>query len=85
MLHRVRLQELQDQHESEIGEIRAQTRESFEWWEKSFGVKTRDWRKARGWSQDDLAQRLNELGFEMHQTTVAKSNAVRARCEWPKL
>lgn len=47
-------------------------REVFEWWEKSFGDKVRQWRKARSWSQEDLAQRLTDLGFDVHQTTVAK-------------
>ena len=44
----------------------------FEWWEKSFGQKVRQWRKARDWSQEYLAEQLNLHGFDVHQTTVAK-------------
>jgi transcriptional regulator with XRE-family HTH domain len=29
-------------------------------------------REERGWSQAELARRLSAIGFEMHQTTVAK-------------
>ena len=29
-------------------------------------------RKARGWSQSELAQHLEPFGFDMHQTTIAK-------------
>lgn len=41
-------------------------------WEKNFGDKVRQWRRARSWSQEDVAERLRQQGFEMHQTTVAK-------------
>jgi len=44
----------------------------FEFWEKSFGERVKQWRRARNWSQEDLAERLRVHGFEMHQTTVAK-------------
>jgi len=47
-------------------------REVFEYWEKAFGEKVRQWRRARDWSQDFLAEQMSDLGFEMHQTTVAK-------------
>jgi transcriptional regulator with XRE-family HTH domain len=29
-------------------------------------------REQRGWSQEDVSDRLREIGFDMHQTTVAK-------------
>ena len=44
----------------------------YESWERTFGEKVRQWRQARNWSQEDLAEQLRELGFDMHQTTVAK-------------
>lgn len=47
-------------------------RELFEYWERAFGEKVRQWRQARNWSQEDLAEELRLIGFEMHQTTVAK-------------
>jgi transcriptional regulator with XRE-family HTH domain len=50
----------------------AERRRLFEYWETSFGEKVRQWRRARNWSQEDLAERLRQHGFEMHQTTVAK-------------
>jgi transcriptional regulator with XRE-family HTH domain len=43
-----------------------------------FGLRVREQRKARGWSQEDLAQRMTDAGHPMHQTTVAKlENAAR--------
>jgi transcriptional regulator with XRE-family HTH domain len=39
------------------------------------GLRFRELRKERGWSQDDLARRMEELGWPMHQTTVAKLEA----------
>ena len=47
-------------------------RQPYEWWEKMFGQRVREWRKARNWSQEYLAEELNLHGFDMHQTTVAK-------------
>ena len=41
-------------------------------WERMFGVRVKDLRQARGWTQGDLAQRLTAAGYPMHQTTVAK-------------
>lgn len=58
--------------EADLATMRQRTRETFDFWERSFGGKIRDWRRARSWSQEDLAQKMTELGFEMHQTTVAK-------------
>jgi transcriptional regulator with XRE-family HTH domain len=37
--------------------------------------KVQQLRAERGWSQAELAKRLSEIGFEMHQTTVAKLEA----------
>jgi len=47
-------------------------REYHEQWEKSFGDKVRQWRRARNWSQEEVAAQLRYQGFDMHQTTVAK-------------
>jgi transcriptional regulator with XRE-family HTH domain len=47
-------------------------RSLYEYWETSFGDKVRQWRRARNWSQEDVADKLRMQGFDMHQTTVAK-------------
>ena len=60
-----------DAAEASIREI-ALARQRHEAWEKHFGEVVRTWRTDRGWTQDDVAERLREQGFEMHQTTVAK-------------
>lgn len=41
-------------------------------WERMFGVRVKDLRQSRGWTQDDLAKRMTSAGYQMHQTTVAK-------------
>jgi transcriptional regulator with XRE-family HTH domain len=67
------VQQMLDQELAETPpEELAERRRLFEYWEKSFGNKVRQWRRARNWSQDDLAHRLRRHGFDMHQTTVAK-------------
>jgi RNA polymerase sigma factor (sigma-70 family) len=43
--------------------------------EQLVGERTRQYREALGWSQDELGRRLGEYGFPMHQTTVAKLEA----------
>ena len=67
---------LQQVHDQELAETPpkelAERRRPYEFWEKSFGEKVRQWRRARNWSQDDLAGQLRLQGFDMHQTTVAK-------------
>jgi transcriptional regulator with XRE-family HTH domain len=67
---------LQQVHDQELtattAEELADRRQIYEYWEKDFGNKVRQWRQARNWSQEDLADRLREQGFDMHQTTVAK-------------
>lgn len=50
----------------------ALARQRHESWERRFGEALRSWRQERGWSQEDVAERLRHQGFEMHQTTVAK-------------
>lgn len=42
------------------------------YWEHRFGRRVKDLRLERGWTQDELAKRLNGAGYSMHQTTVAK-------------
>lgn len=41
-------------------------------WERMFGVRVKDLRAARGWTQGELAKRMTSAGYPMHQTTVAK-------------
>ncbi|OBA93710.1 hypothetical protein A5668_10665 [Mycolicibacterium fortuitum] len=57
--------------ELSINEL-ALARQRHELWERRFGEALRSWRQERGWSQEDIADRLRRQGFEMHQTTVAK-------------
>lgn len=67
------LQQVLDQELTEISpEDLPDMRAVYEYWETSFGTKVRQWRQARNWSQEDLADRLRLQGFDMHQTTVAK-------------
>lgn len=40
--------------------------------EVAFGQRVRELRLARGWSQEDLAERLTALGFQFHQTQIGK-------------
>ena len=40
--------------------------------ERRLGLRVRELRTARGWTQKALAQRASALGFTMHRTTVAK-------------
>lgn len=40
--------------------------------EVAVGARVRMLRELRGWSQAQLADRLRSMGFDMHQTTVAK-------------
>lgn len=65
-------QKLEAEYEPERRRHREAMRRNFEWYEQAFGDRVRQWRKARSWSQEDLAEKLNDFGFEMHQTTVAK-------------
>ncbi|MGW4129468.1 helix-turn-helix domain-containing protein [Amycolatopsis japonica] len=48
------------------------TREDFEEYEEVLSSKVRQLRTERGWSQEDLANQLERVGFKMHQTTIAK-------------
>jgi transcriptional regulator with XRE-family HTH domain len=57
--------------ESSVDDL-TRRRSIYEWWEKSFGEKVRQWRRERNWSQEDVADKLRSQGFDMHQTTVAK-------------
>src|SRR5690348_12301624 len=68
--------ELREQLSAEAADIAinelALARQRNESWERRFGKILQSWRGDRGWSQEDVAQRLRRQGFEMHQTTVAK-------------
>ena len=45
---------------------------AFQRWEERFGERVKHLRKARDWNQGELAERMTEAGYPMHQTTVAK-------------
>jgi len=47
----------------------------FDHHEKILGQKVRQLRTERGWSQEQLAEKLNGLGWAVHQTTIAKLEA----------
>lgn len=53
-------------------EHRAKMRELFLNMEELVGRKFASLREERGWSQHDVAVRMTDVGFNMHQTTVAK-------------
>jgi transcriptional regulator with XRE-family HTH domain len=40
--------------------------------ERWFGERVQALRKARGWTQEDLARQMGNYGFPMHQVTVGK-------------
>ncbi len=40
--------------------------------ERAFGLRIRSLRRARSWTQDEVAQWMTAAGYPMHQTTVAK-------------
>jgi transcriptional regulator with XRE-family HTH domain len=50
-------------------------RDLFESHERIIGAKVRQLRMERGWSQLDLAQRLDDLGWPLHQTNISKLEA----------
>lgn len=56
----------------EIVETRERIGQSMFELERIMCDKFRDLREERGWSQVEVSERLAYLGFEMHQTTVAK-------------
>lgn len=41
-------------------------------WERIFGDRIRELRTTRGWTQEELANRMTDAGYSMHQTTAAK-------------
>lgn len=45
--------------------------------ETVIALKTRQLRVERGWSQATLAEKMTALGFDMHQTTIAKLEAAK--------
>jgi transcriptional regulator with XRE-family HTH domain len=54
---------------------RKSLRDICEYHERILGKKVRQLRIERGWTQEQLAEKLNEAGWPMHQTTVAKIEA----------
>ena len=52
-------------------------REIFETAEAAVGAKVRALRVERGWSQGDLADKLDEVGWPIHQTNISKLEAGR--------
>src|SRR4051812_23581403 len=45
--------------------------------EEVFADRLAEVRKAKGWSQERLADRVSEAGHKMHQTTIAKIEGKR--------
>ncbi|ASD21476.1 hypothetical protein B7495_04715 [Cryobacterium sp. LW097] len=43
--------------------------------ERGFCAKLKQLREQRGWSQNEMAVKLSEYGFDLHQTTIAKLEA----------
>jgi transcriptional regulator with XRE-family HTH domain len=66
---------LQRQTEIDAQAAGARMRETALNVEGILGAKIRQLRERAGWSQADLAERLKAVGFEFHQTTVAKMEA----------
>lgn len=71
------LYELEQRILAEELEHANQLREIFHQHETVIAMKIKQLRQERGWSQDDLAERMTKLGFSMHQTTIAKLEAGR--------
>ncbi len=40
--------------------------------EKNFGARVKRLRQIEGWTQEELARRMTDAGYPMHQTTVTK-------------
>jgi transcriptional regulator with XRE-family HTH domain len=59
----------------QLDEDRAELRRALLNHERVLCQKVAQLREERGWSQAELARRLSAVGFEMHQTTVAKLEA----------
>ena len=56
---------------------RSDFRRLFEQHERAIGVKIRQLREQRGWSQADLSDRLANYGWQLHQTNISKLEAGR--------
>lgn len=61
----------------QVAAQRDELRKLIDAFERGFGQKVRAYRQERGWSQEELARRLRDLGLDMHQTTIAKLEAGR--------
>jgi transcriptional regulator with XRE-family HTH domain len=66
---------LQREHAEEMAEHATEMRRLLLNHERVLCQKVAQLREERGWSQAELARRLSAIGFEMHQTTVAKLEA----------
>jgi transcriptional regulator with XRE-family HTH domain len=75
--HAPQWEDLQQQILREEMKDAQQFRELFEMQERVIAQKVRQLRIERGWSQEDLAERMTRLGWPMHQTTVAKLEAAK--------
>ncbi len=69
--------QIQESARKELAEGREQLRRGFEAFETVIGAKIKQLREERHWSQSQLAERLGELGFDLHQTTIAKMESGR--------
>jgi transcriptional regulator with XRE-family HTH domain len=67
--------ELQQQILREETKDAQRFRALFEMQERVIAQKVRQLRAERGWSQEDLAERMTRHGWPMHQTTIAKLEA----------
>jgi transcriptional regulator with XRE-family HTH domain len=64
---------------------RKTSRDLFEMHERVIGQKVRQLRIERGWSQADLAARLDEIGWPLHQTNISKMEAGRRPMRFAEL
>lgn len=70
-LQRLRSDEMRYLREDQ-GEEPDSSDDELVYWERQFGERVKQWRVKRSWSQYELAEKLREIGLDMHQTTVAK-------------
>lgn len=73
--HRNLLAQLEQEHAEYVAKHGPEMRRLLVQQEHTLCQKVQQLREERGWSQAELARRLSDVGFEMHQTTVAKLEA----------